>query len=251
MAEKYWSLNHCELFERLTDEQIKRLEETSKVRQFKRGELVYLPTDAGDSVLMVASGRIKIYHITSEGKQAVLGLVDPGEIFGELAALDDTPREEFAESMVGSSVIMIPSETLRQLVEEHPSVSLGVTKLLGLRRRRIERRLKSLLFRSNRDRLIHLLLELTEKYGRQTADGVLLTIKLAHQDLASIIGSTRETVTVLLGELQTERKIEIHSRQLLLRNIEQLARSIDVPVPKIRYAEDLGNRLLRQTRGEA
>ncbi|QDU78500.1 Global nitrogen regulator [Polystyrenella longa] len=251
MAEKYWSLNHCELFERLTKEQIKRLEETSKVRPFKRGELIYLPTDAGNSVLMVASGRIKIYHITSEGKQAVLSLMEPGEIFGELAALDDNPREEFAEAMVSSSVIMIPSEALRQLAEEHASVSLGVTKLLGLRRRRIERRLKSLLFRSNRDRLIHLLLELTEKYGRQTADGVLITIKLAHQDLASIIGSTRETVTVLLGELQNERQIEVHSRQLLLRNIEKLAHSIDVPVPRVRYEEDLGNRLLRESRGGA
>ena len=251
MADKYWSLNNCELFVRLTDEQIKRLEESSKVRDFKRGELIYLPTDGGNSVLMVAGGRVKIYHITSEGKQAVLALVDPGEIFGELAALDDTPREEFAEAMLATTVIMIPSDVLRQTVEEHPSVALGVTKLLGLRRRRIERRLKSLLFRSNRDRLIHLLLELTEKYGRQTADGVLLTIKLAHQDMASIIGSTRETVTVLLGELQNERHIEIHSRQLLLRNIEFLAHSIDVPVPPIRYKEDLGNRLLRESRGGA
>lgn len=251
MADKYWSLNNCELFVRLTGEQIKRLEESSKVREFKRGELIYLPTDGGNSVLMVAGGRVKIYHITGEGKQAVLALVDAGEIFGELAALDNAPREEFAEAMLATTVIMIPSDVLRQTVEEHPSVAFGVTRLLGLRRRRIERRLKSLLFRSNRDRLIHLLLELTEKYGRQTADGVLLTIKLAHQDMASIIGSTRETVTVLLGELQNERHIEIHSRQLLLRNIEFLARSIDVPVPPIRYKEDLGNRLLRESRGEA
>lgn len=250
MADKFWYLKNCSLFERLTPEQVQRVEAVAKFRQFKRGEMVYLPSDTGDSVLLVATGRIKIYHITSEGKQSVLGLVDAGEIFGELAALDDSPREEFAEAMIASSVILIPQNEMQQLLQEHPEVSLGITKLLGLRRRRIERRLKSLLFKSNKDRLIHLLLELTEKYGRQTVEGVLLTIKLAHQDLASIIGSTRETVTVLLGELQDERKIDIHKRQIILKDITKLAASIDAPVPKVKYEEDLGNKLLRHSRSQ-
>lgn len=250
MADKFWYLKNCSLFERMTPEQVQRLEACAKFRQFKRGEMIYLPSDAGDSVLLVVTGRVKIYHITSEGKQSVLGLVDPGEVFGELAAIDDSPREEFAEAMLASSVILVPHTEMQQLVEEHPGVSVGITKLLGLRRRRIERRLKSLLFKSNKDRLIHLLLELTEKYGRQTVEGVLLTIKLAHQDLASIIGSTRETVTVLLGELQDEGKIDINKRQITLKNIEKLAASIEAPVPKVKFAEDLGNRLLRQSRSK-
>jgi CRP-like cAMP-binding protein len=212
---------------------------------------VYLPTDAGDSVLLLTAGRVKIYHVTADGKQAVLGLVDPGEVFGELAVFDAGRREEFAEAMDASTVVLIPREVVQQLMEEHPSVSLGVTKLMGLRRRRVERRLKSLLFRSNRERLVHLLVELAEKYGRPTVDGVLLGIRLSHQELASVIGSTRETVTVLLGELQAEGAVTVQRRKLVLRDLDRLARSVGVEPPRLPVAEDLGNRLLRQARAQS
>ena len=79
--------------------------------------------------------------------------------------LEAGQREEFAEAMEKSTVVLIPGGEIRRLMEESPQMSLGVTKLMGMRRRRVERRLKSLLFQSNRERLIHLLLELAEKYG--------------------------------------------------------------------------------------
>ena len=120
-----------------------------------------------------------------------------------------------------------------QLVEESPTLSLGIAKLFGMRRLRIERRLKYLLFRSNRDRLIHLLLELAERYGKQGEAGVELKIKLSHQDLASVIGSTRETVTVLLGELQGEGLITLGRRRLAITNLEKLAQCVEQPVPQL------------------
>lgn len=253
MEEKFWYLKNCDLFERLTPEQIQRLESRSKSRDFKRGQVIYLPSDQADSVLLLGTGRVKIYHITNEGKQAVLALVDPGEIFGELGLFDTgrSPREEFAEAMESSRVILIPREELHQLMESHATVSLGVTKLMGLRRKRVERRLKSLLFRSNRDRLVHLLLELAEKYGKPAVEGVILGIKLSHQDLASIIGSTRETVTVLLGELQQEGQLIIQRRKIILSNLSRLANSIDVEPPTLAFPEDLGNRALRQARAQS
>ncbi len=250
MDEKFWILKNCSLFECLTSEQAHRLESRSKAREFKRGELVYLPSDQADSVLLLGAGRVKIYHITGEGKQAVLALIDPGELFGELSLFEtgQVPREEFAEAMETSRVILIPREEMHEVMAAHAEISLGVTKLIGLRRKRIERRLKSLLFRSNRDRLVHLLLELAEKYGRPTVEGVALGIKLSHQDLASIIGSTRETVTVVLGELQQEGLVAIQRRRIILSKIELLAAGIDSEPPKLPYEEDLGNRILRQAR---
>ncbi len=233
MSEKFWHLKSCQLFERLTDDQVSQLESLAQSRVFGRGELVYLPSDQSTSVLLVTSGRIKLYHITSEGKQALLGFIEPGEVFGELAVFEEGDREEFAEAMEKSTVILIPREVMQSVMESHPLVSLGVTKLIGLRRRRLERRLKSLLFRSNRERLVHLLLELAEKYGRQQDDGIHFGIKLSHQELANVIGSTRETVTVLLGELQNEGQLTVKRRQIIISNLSQLAASIDSAVPSI------------------
>lgn len=250
MDDKFWYLKNCDLFERLTPEQIQRLESRSKSRQFPRHSLIYLPSDESGSVLLLASGRVKIYHLTGDGKQAVLAIIDPGELFGELALFGTGQREEFAEAMESSAVIMMPRDEIQRLMEEHPHVSLSVTKLMGLRRRRVERRLKSLLFRSNRDRLIHLLLELAEKYGRRTDEGILIGIKLSHQELANIIGSTRETVTVLLGELQSEGQLIIKRRQIVLKQLERLATSIDGASPIIpQQASWKGHQLRRAEMG--
>ena len=119
---------------------------------------------------------------------------------------------------------------------------------MGLRRQSVERRLKSLLFRSNRERLVHLLLELAEKYGHPTPEGTLIGIKLSHQDLASMIGSTRETVTVLLGELQAAGDLTIKRRQIILTQLDRLAACIDADPPLIQRNEELRNRGLRQAR---
>eukprot|EP00913_Durusdinium_trenchii_P008832 g8298.t1 len=221
-----------------------------KSRKFKRGSLIYLPTDKGDSVLLLTSGRVKIYHITGEGKQALLAIVEPGELFGELAVFDSGQREEFAETMDSSTVVLIPGEVIQGLMEKHPTVSLSVSRLMGLRRKRVERRLKSLLFRSNRERLISLLIELAEKYGQPDALGLRIGIKLSHAELASVIGSTRETVTVILGELQSEGAISVERRQIILTNPNELAAGIDIPPPEIRPAPPHPQRPLRQTQYE-
>jgi CRP-like cAMP-binding protein len=233
MSEKFWHLKHTDLFERLAPAEMAQIEARSRIRKFERHSLIYAPTDQGDSVLLLAAGRVKLYHLTGEGKQALLGFIDPGELFGELALLDDGEREEFAEAMAPSSVLLIPRAEVRALMERHPEVSLGVSKLIGFRRRRVERRLKSLLFRSNRERLVHLLLELAEKYGRRSPEGVVLGVKLSHQELAAIIGSTRETVTILLGELQAEGAIAIARRRITVLNLGQLAASIDAKPPRL------------------
>lgn len=233
MNEVFWYLKSCALFEHLEPEQTAALEAHARVKTFARQNLVYLPADAANSLLLLATGRIKIYHITADGKQTVLAIIDPGEVFGELAVLHGGEREEFAETMEKSTVVQIPRDILYEAMQKHAELAVGITKLMGLRRQRIERRLKSLLFRSNRDRLVHVLLELAEQYGEQTADGVLISLRLSHQDLASIIGSTRESVTVALGELQNDGTLIVKRRRVILTDLPALASSIDASPPAI------------------
>lgn len=233
MEEKLWYLKSSDLFEQLSADEITRVESRSRMQTFPRKGLVYLPSDSSDAVFLLTRGRIRLYHITAEGKETVLAFIEPGEIFGELSLLNPGRREEFAEAMTPSTVVMIPGEVLRSLMEIHPALTIQLTRLMGLRRKRIERRLKSLLFRSNRERLVYLLLELAGRYGERTGDGLALGIRLSHQELSSVIGSTRETVTVLLGELQLEGSLIIKRRQIILTNLKQLAASLDETPPEV------------------
>ncbi len=232
MAQTYWHVRNCSLFARLTDQQLQSLEQRARLRKFPKGSSVYLPTDTADGTFLLAEGRVRICSTTPEGKQSILAFVEPGEVFGELALVEAGEREERAEAVVNSAVVLLPSDHLRELMENSAHLTLGVTKLIGLRRKRIERRLRSLLFRNNRDRLTHLLIELAEQYGNATTEGIELGIKLSHQDLASIIGATRETVTTLLGEMQSEGLLRIKRQKLIVHDLRRLSgNDIASPVP--------------------
>lgn len=233
MDDKHWHLKGCGLFDQLPIEEIALLESRSRIQAFPRKGLVYLPSDRSDAVLLVISGRIRLYSVTPDGKESVLTLIDPGELFGELVLFGQTRREEFAEAMESSVVVLIPGEEIRRLMEVRPSLTIKLSRLMGLRRLWIERRLRSLLFRSNRDRLISLLLELAVKYGAPRSTGLWLSIRLSHQEMASMIGSTRESVTLLLGELQYERLLEVRRRQIFLTDLKRLAASLDDIPPEV------------------
>ncbi|QDT63235.1 Crp/Fnr family transcriptional regulator [Calycomorphotria hydatis] len=240
MEERYWHFKNSRLFEQLNDADIAELERGALTRQYKRGDVIYLPADYGDSALLLISGRVKQYTITAEGKEAVLAFIEPGELFGELPVVTGGTRDEFAEAMEKCQLVVIPGESIRKLMDSHAGFAVGITKLMGLRRRRFERRLKALLFRSNRERLVHLILELTEQYGRRCPNGQIeLTLKLSHQELANVIGSTRESVTVMLGRLQLDGYIAVQRRRIIVKNLSALAAELDVPPPPVEPASHL------------
>ena len=240
MSEKLWYLKNCPLFEQLSAGELADIESRSRARTFPRGTPIYLPMDETNAVFLLAAGRVKICHLTPDGKQSILAFIEPGELFGELSLVDPGPRDEYAESVEKSTVVLIPGEVMQQTMETHARLTLGVTKMIGMRRRRIEQRLKNLLFLSNRDRLTHLLLELTERYGERDGEGLRLRIQLSHQDLANVIGSTRETVTVVLGEMQQEGLLSLGRRKIIILDLERLAAGVQRPAPAL--PPNTGNR---------
>lgn len=234
MADSFWYIKNCNLFSQLSASDIAELESQSRMRKLKRGEPVYLPHEQADGVILVAQGRVKICHATPDGKQSILGFIDAGEIFGELALLGTERRDEYVETTEKSTLVLLPKQALQHVIRKYPDLVLGVTKLIGVRRQRVEKRLRNLLFRSNRERVIHLLLELSEKYGVQSENGISLNIRLSHQEMACIIGSTRETVTVVLGHLQKEELLKISRRRVIIMDLPKLASEVNEATPQLK-----------------
>jgi len=223
MSEKIWFLKKCSLFERLTAAQKRRLEQSSVLRVFRGRETIYLPTEPGQSVLLLARGRVKIKVLTADGRETILAFIDEGELFGELALVDAAPRQEFAEAVSDATVIAVAREEMLWLMAQHADLSLQITQLVGLRRRRVENRLRNILFRSTRQRVAALLLELIESHGEMEKDGWHVGLPLSHQEMANLIGATRETVTLILGRLQAEGLIAIRRRRLTVLDRQRLA----------------------------
>jgi CRP-like cAMP-binding protein len=227
MLDFYWYLKNSDLFSQLTAYDAQHLESVSRVRRYKRGEAIYEPFDAADNVLLVAQGLVTISHVSADGKRSILSFVDAGEIFGELCLAAGDVREEHAEATEPTTVVVIPKLEMLRLMSRYHHVSLGITRIIGVRRQVIERRLRNLLFRSNRERIIYLLIEMAAKYGVEADEGLELSIRLSHQEIAGIIGSTRETVTVMLGHLQNEGIIRIARRRITILQFRKLRAEVN------------------------
>jgi len=230
-SETIWFLKRCPLFESLNAAECRRLESRALVRSFARHEVIYFPSELGQSVLLLTRGRVKIKTVTPDGRETILAFIEAGELFGELALLDGAPRDEFAEAVEAAQVLAIPRDEMLGLMSRRADVALHITKLLGFRRRRIENRLRNILFRSNRERTAALLLELAEAHGERVGNHWEIRLQLSHQDLANLIGATRETVTVTLGQLQREGLIEVNRRRIHILDRGRLAAEGNGPPP--------------------
>jgi CRP-like cAMP-binding protein len=222
MERRVWYLKQCPLFEQLTAAQSARLESRALTRSFPRHTLVYAPTEPGQSVLVLAAGRVKIKDLTPDGKETILAFIDEGEIFGELALLDGEPRREYAEAIADCQVLAIPRDDLLWLMGQRPDFALAITKLVGWRRQRIENRLRNVLFLSSRERVVRLLQELTESHGARCGGRCDIRLPLSHQDLASLVGVTRETVTAVLGRLQAAGLIQVRRKRITVLDCQRL-----------------------------
>lgn len=223
MEGKLWYLKRCNLFEQLTPEQAERLDRNTLIGAYPRRSLIYAPGEPGQSVLLLAEGRVKIKDITPDGKETILAFIEEGEIFGELAFLDGEDRQEYAEAVEDSQILAIRRQDFLWLMESRPDVALHITKLIGFRRRRIENRLRNVLFLPSRERLLRLLLELIEDHGERHGNRCEIRLPLSHQDLASLIGITREMVSHVLGALQAEGLVQVQRRRITVLDFQKLA----------------------------
>jgi CRP-like cAMP-binding protein len=226
MKDRIWYLQKCDLLSTLDTEQLRSIERRSQVKRFSAGSPVYLPSQSADSVMLVAQGLVKICHLTDDGKAATLALIATGEMFGELALLDHEQRGEYCEAIDPTTIVRIPRETLKALMRRDLEVTLRITKMVGLRRQRVERRLRNLLFTPTQERLTHLLLDLAEQFGVVGDDGIRLRLRLSHQEIANLIGATRETVTIMLGKLKRAGLVGGRRQAVVIKDVARLASTV-------------------------
>ncbi|TWU08919.1 cAMP receptor protein [Symmachiella macrocystis] len=209
-------LRNCETLKALTRAQRLQLAENSRIQVIPHKTLVYRATDQSQHVYLLVSGQVRVAHVNDGGKQSILMLVMPGRLFGEMAICHTGPREESCEVIQDSTVVSIPVTALRGVMQENGNLSIDIITLFGARRRRIEGRLKSVLFQKHRQRLMQLLLELAEDYGTPQGNGIRIAMGLSYQELGSLIGASRETIKSILGELRNERLLSIDRSEIVI-----------------------------------
>jgi CRP/FNR family transcriptional regulator, cyclic AMP receptor protein len=220
---KIWYLQNISLFKGFTQEQMAALDRVTSMTSAKRKNPIYLPGDPSRQVYLLKSGRVKISRTTEDGKELTLALLKPGDIFGEAEVLDDLPRDTLAEALDDTQLCVIQREDFMAMLNKSPDLTLRLAKLIGSRLRSIEIRIEDLVYRDVPARLAHLLLELSKEFGMPEKDGVRIGIRLTHQEIANLIGSTRETVTATMGEFRKRGLLGPESRDIVLTKPQELS----------------------------
>jgi len=216
--DKAWYLKKINLFKGMTEDEMQHLSRITFMRDYAKKEVIYFPGDKGDQVYLLKKGRVKISKISEEGKEITLVVLEPGEIFGEMALLGDSKRQTIAEVVEDVHLCIISRRDFEELIARRPDLSMKITKLIGLRVRALESKIEDLAFRDVSSRLANLLLKLAEKHGKVQDNGIRINVKLTHYELGTLIGATRETTTMTLNEFKRDLLIDFHRRHIILQD---------------------------------
>jgi CRP-like cAMP-binding protein len=190
----------------------------ARVTEFRRRQRIYHRGDAANEVYLVESGVVKLAVENPEGREAILGFQHPGDLFGELAVVDDGPHDHLAEAYEASVIWAISRDEFLDLMRESTALGDAVIRLLGTRLRMYRTRVREILHQSAHARVASTLVHLAGRHGVEDADGVVIPLRLSQRDIANFVGLTRETVNFILKDLRERKLIETQGRSIRVKN---------------------------------
>jgi len=196
------ALARVPLFAGLPPAELDRLGGLMRARDYARGEVIFLEGDAGTSLCVIASGRVKIVLTGADGREVVLTVYGPGEFFGEFALLDGEPRSADAVAQEPARVFTLQRTDFLQFLEAHPRAVATLLAVLSRRLRHTTRVVQEATFRDVPARLARVILDLAGAHGRPAEDGILVEARLTQTELASMVGASRETVNKALRSFE-------------------------------------------------
>jgi CRP/FNR family transcriptional regulator, cyclic AMP receptor protein len=219
-----WYFESVNLYKILCPHKVKAMSEKHSFQEYQKNQFIYIPHESANHIYMVAKGRVKIGHYLDDGKEVIKSILTTGEIFGELALAGEEKRNDFAQCMDdATSICPLGIEELKALMFQDKELSFKILKLVGLRLMKLERKLESLVFKDARTRIIEFLKDTAAWNGKKVGFETMIPTKLTHKDIASLTGTSRQTVTTILNELKEKNLINFDRKKILIRDIEKLA----------------------------
>ncbi len=210
------------LFQGMLPEDVQSLATMMVNRRYARGDIIMNQGDLPGAVHLVCSGEVKITIANEEGKETLLALLRPGDLFGEIAALDGRSRSATVTAVEATGTAALARQDLLAFVRTHPDFALKLIETLAARLRRIDERLEDAHFLDLDTRFARTLIDLAEQRGAQTSEGVSVGFPLTQSELASMIGATRVSVNRLLGAYQDTGLIRLEKRKMVILDVARL-----------------------------
>ncbi len=213
-------------FADLTDEEIKALSSATKRRTFRSGEVIFHRDDPGQVLYMIKEGKVKICIISPDGQEVSLTVFGKGEVFGEFAILDGLPRSADAVALEKVECYTLQRSDFQNVILKNPKIAILVLESMSKRLRNTNNMVEDLIFLDVYGRVAKKLLELADAHGVKTEDGVIIDVRLTQQELASMVGASRESVNKVLGYFTDKKFISTDKHRITIHRVNDLKRRI-------------------------
>ena len=224
MAEKskLWYLENFNLFDSLKEESLMELNKISSMSEINKQQPIYFANEPSKSIFFLKTGRVKIAKYLADGSEKTLSIINPGEIFGEMAYLDEGQRTDYAMTIEPSMICAINKEDLATFVAKNPTLNIKLTKIFGLKLRNFTERVEDLIFKDADQRVISFLIRYAEKNGKKIGDQIFVKPFLKHQYIGELTACSRQTVNYVLTNLREKGIIDFDRKRLTINKINEL-----------------------------
>jgi CRP/FNR family transcriptional regulator, cyclic AMP receptor protein len=215
-------LRRAPLFEGLDEDNARVLRRQMTEVHLNRGDHLFLEGQEGDRLYVVLEGKMKLTRAAADGRENLVSVLGPGEMFGELSLFDPRPRTSSASAVTDATLAALAHEALRPWLRERPEVSMHMLQALARRLRRANDLNADLVFTDVPGRVAKNLLDLADRFGEQENDGLHVHHDLTQEELAQLVGASRETVNKALADFAARGWLQISARSVLILDAERL-----------------------------
>ncbi len=184
-------------------------------------QVIYFNDDPSRTIYFLKKGKVKLVRIAEDGQEMIMDIVNAGEPFGENALFDEERRGDIAVSMDDCLLCAIDKDRFEEIARNSPGLNIGLVKFVGFRLRKFRHRLEMLTFKDARQRVMELIKELSEQYGRRVGNELLIRNFLTHEEMGELTGLKRQTVSTILNELKKEGVVDFNRKHIILPDPEK------------------------------
>ncbi|MTE27796.1 Crp/Fnr family transcriptional regulator [Winogradskyella ouciana] len=218
-----WFFDDVNLFKVLCPHKFKKYKDCHDFNSYRKSDYIYFEEDNANKIYLIEKGKVKIGYYKEDGSEVIKAILGKGELFGEKAILGEQKRDEFAQSIDNkTSICPVGVNTMHQLMRDNQTFSFKVYKFIGFKFKKLERRLQLLMFKDTKTRLVEFINELCADYGYdcEKTGNKIIKHPYTQKDIASLIGTSRPTLNILMNELKNHNHIDFNRKEIkLLKNI--------------------------------
>ncbi len=228
MAEntKLWYLENFNMFKGLDSPSMEKLNTISSMQTVSKNQPIYFANEPSNSIFFLKKGRVKLTRTSPEGKELIIALVNPGEIFGELGVIDNGERTDYAYTTDESLICAISTDDFQEFISKNPELNLKISKLIGFKLRKYSKKIEDLIFKDAPQRVISFILNFAVDHGKKIGDEYFIKPFMTHQEIAELTACSRQTVNAVLTNLREQELINFDRRKLIILNEEKLRKML-------------------------